>query len=94
MKKNLLGLLLLLFVVLFSCSKAPTTPQDQLALINEMLSKGYEMTDNQRDNINDQVTEAKDLLTSGKQEEASKIMAAVITELEVIAETDRFNKSE
>ncbi len=65
-----------------------------MALINDMLSKGYEMTDNQRVNINDQVAEAKGLLNFGKREEASKMFAAVITELEVIAETDRFNKSE
>ncbi len=94
MKRILAGLLLLLFAVFLSCSKAPTTPQEQLALINDMLSKGYEMTDNQRVNINDQVAEAKGLLNSGKREEASKMFAAVITELEVIAETDRFNKSE
>jgi hypothetical protein len=94
MKKILSCLMLLLLVVTFGCSNAPSTPQEQLTEISKMLSKGYEMTDNQRQAIDDQVVRANELLASGNTEEASKILTTALVDLELIAETDRFNKSE
>ena len=94
MKKLLSGLLLLFFFMAAGCSSSPSTPQDQLATISKMLSKGYEMTTEQRQEIDGQVNQANELIKAGKTEEAQKLLSNVLGDLEVIAETDRFNKSE
>ncbi len=94
MKKILSCLMLLLLVAAFGCSNAPSTPQDQLTEISKLLSKGYEMTANQRQAIDEQVARANELLASGNTEEASKILSEALVDLELIGETDRFNKSE
>ena len=52
------------------------------------------MSENQRQTINQLVAEGKDLVAQGKQEEAEKLIDQAIKLLEVIGETDRFNKSE
>ena len=58
------------------------------------MNKGYEMSLNQREAINDLVAEGKKLIADGKKAEADKVFDKAIKLLEVIAETDRFNKSE
>lgn len=92
-KFSTIALLLFCFVI-GGCSSAPSTPQDQLTEISKMLSKGYEIADQERREIDAQVNKAKELLKSGATEEAGKILATVLTDLELLAETDRFNKSE
>ena len=59
-----------------------------------MMSKGYEMSDNQRNNINKAIEEAKKLIAANKTDEANALLKKTINTLELIAETDRFNKSE
>jgi len=59
-----------------------------------MMTKGYAMTQNQRETINQQVAESKKLISEGKKEDANKLLDQALEMLEVIAETDRFNKSE
>jgi len=74
--------------------KASSSDSGKLTTINNLLSQGYEMSENQRQTINQLVAEGKELTAQGKQEEADKVFDQAIELLEVIAETDRFNKSE
>jgi hypothetical protein len=94
MKNMVYAILLAALLIPAGCSKTPASPEEQLTAVNEMLSRGYEMTDNQRREIDEQVNEAGSLLKAGKKTEASALLAKVLADLEVIGETDRFNKSE
>jgi hypothetical protein len=76
------------------CSSNSSTSEDQLTTVTTILSKGYEMTVEQRQAFDNQIKQAKELMKSGSNEEAQKILAKVLADLEVIEETDRFNKSE
>ncbi len=96
MKSKLIVLLLIILLGIAGCSSGSKskTPEDKIATINSMMTKGYEMSDNQRRNINQAVEEAKKLLSQNKIDEANMILKKTINTLELIAETDRFNKSE
>ena len=96
MKTKLIALLLIALLALAGCSGGgkSNTPDDKIATINSLMSKGYEMSDNQRNNINKAVEEAKKLIAANKTEEANALLKKTINTIELIAETDRFNKSE
>jgi uncharacterized lipoprotein YehR (DUF1307 family) len=96
MKSKLITMLLVMLLVVAGCSSSgdTNTPEGKIATINTMMAKGYVMSKNQRETINQQVAESKTLLSQGKKEEANKLLDEAIKLLEVIAETDRFNKSE
>ena len=96
MKAKLIAVLLVLLLAVVGCSSGSksSTPDDKIATINTMLNKGYEMSDNQRNNINKAVEEAKKLISQQKVDEANALLKKTINTLELIAETDRFNKSE
>ena len=96
MKSKLITMLLVMLLVVAGCSSSgdTSTPDGKIAAINTMMGKGYVMSKNQRDTINQQVAESKTLLSQGKKEEAIKLLDQTLELLEVIAETDRFNKSE
>jgi hypothetical protein len=98
MKFKLITVVLVLLLALAGCSssgdKSASSENGKLATINTMMNKGYEMSENQRQTINQIVAEGKDLAAGGKQAEADKRYDEAIKLLEVIAETDRFNKSE
>ena len=95
MKSKLIVILLVILLGIAGCSGSKSnTPEDKIATINSMMSKGYEMSDNQRQTINQAVEEAKKLLSQKKTDEANTILKKTINSLELIAETDRFNKSE
>jgi uncharacterized protein YcfL len=96
MKSRLIAVLLVMLLALAGCSSGSksNTPEDKIATINTMLSAGYEMSDNQLNNINKAIEEAKKLLSQNKKEEASALLKKTINTMELIAETDRFNKSE
>jgi len=96
MKLKLIVLLLVILLGVAGCSSGSKskTPEDKIATINSMMTKGYEMSDNQRRNINKAIEEAKKLLSQNKTEEANTLLKKTINTLELIAETDRFNKSE
>ncbi|KPJ99838.1 MAG: hypothetical protein AMJ60_03620 [Desulfobacterales bacterium SG8_35] len=94
--KLIIGLLIILLAVA-GCSSSGSKssgPDDKIATINTMMAKGYEMSRNQRETINQMVEEGKKLVSQGKTEEANKLFDEALKLLEVIAETDRFNKSE
>lgn len=97
MLKNIVLLtVLLLGLLLAGCSdnSGPVTPESQLASIATLLAKGYEMSPGQQADITAQVARAKEMLAAGNKTEAGSILATVLKDLEVIGETDRFNKSE
>ena len=96
MKSKLIAVLLIALLAVAGCSSGSksNTPDDKIATINSMMSKGYEMSDNQRNNINKAIEEAKKLIAEKKTDEANALLKKTINTLELIAETDRFNKSE
>ena len=96
MKEKLAAVLLVMLLTVVGCSSGSksSTPEDKIATINTMLNKGYEMSDNQRNNVNKAVEEAKKLMSQNKIDEANALLKKTINTLELIAETDRFNKSE
>jgi uncharacterized membrane protein len=95
MKSKLIVLLLVILLGIAGCSGSKSkTPEDKIATINTMMSKGYEMSDNQRNNVNKAIEEAKKLIAENKVEEANALLKKTINTMELIAETDRFNKSE
>jgi Tfp pilus assembly protein PilF len=98
MKAKLIAVLLIMLLAVAGCSssgeKSTSADSGKLATINTLLSKGYEMSQNQRETINQLVAEGKEFVAQGKQEEADKVFDQAIELLEVIGETDRFNKSE
>ena len=97
MKAKLIAVVLIILVALAGCSSSgskSSSEDGKLATINTLMNKGYEMSQNQRETINGMVAEGKKLEAQGKKEEADKLYDQAIELLEVIAETDRFNKSE
>ena len=96
MKTKLIAVLLVMLLAVAGCSSGSksNTPDDKIATINSMMTKGYEMSDNQRNNVNKAVEEAKELISQNKIDEANALLKKTINTLELIAETDRFNKSE
>jgi len=98
MKAKLIAVLLMMLLAVGGCSssgeKSTSSDSGKLSTINNLLSKGYEMSENQRQTIDQLVAEGQELAAQGKQEEANKLFDQAVEMLEVIAETDRFNKSE
>ena len=96
MKAKLIAVLLVMLLAVVGCSSGSksNTPDDKIATINTMMKAGYEMSDNQRNNVNKAVEEAKKLMSQNKIDEANALLKKTINSLELIAETDRFNKSE
>ena len=97
MKSKLITVLLVMLLAVAGCSPSGSnsnSPDDKLATINTMMNKGYEMSENQRQAVNELIADGKNLVAEGKQAEANKLLDEAIELLEVIAETDRFNKSE
>ena len=98
MKSKLIVIFLVMMLALAGCSSGgggkSNTPDAKLATIDTMMKAGYEMSENQRNNVNEAVEEAKKLISQNKIDEANAILKKTINTLELIAETDRFNKSE
>ena len=98
MKSKLITMVLVMLLVVAGCSssgdKSASSENGKLATINSMMDKGYEMSANQRQTINQLVADGKALAAKGQQAEADKLFDEALAQLEVIAETDRFNKSE
>ena len=97
MKLKLISVLLIILLAVAGCSSSgsklsPT--EEKIATINTLMSKGYEMSQNQRETINQLTADGKKLVSEGKTAEANKLFDEAIKKLEIIAETDRFNKSE
>jgi len=96
MKSKFIAVLLVMLLAVAGCSSGSksNSPDDKIATINSLMAKGYEMSQSQRETINQLTAEGKKLISQGKTAEANKLYDEAIQLLEVIAETDRFNKSE
>ena len=97
MKAKLIVIFLVIMLALAGCSSGggeSNTPDAKLATVTKMMNAGYEMSDNQRNNVNKAVEEAKELISQNKIDEANALLKKTINTMELIAETDRFNKSE
>ena len=96
MKAKLASLLLCIVLAAAGCSSGPqlSPTEERIATINTMMSKGYVMSQNQKTTINQMLADGKKLVSQGKTDEAIKLFDEALQLLEVIAETDRFNKSE
>ena len=97
MKSKLIAVLLIMLLAVAGCSSSgnkSNNPEDKIATINTMMSKGYVMSENQKTTINQMLADGNKLISQGKTAEANKLFDEAIKLLEVIAETDRFNKSE
>jgi hypothetical protein len=93
MKSKLLAVFFAIFLAVAGCS-GPKSPQDQLATIDKLFAKGFEIATPQRQEVDKLVAEAKKLMSAGKTDESSKLLAKAIKVLEFSEEADRFNKSE
>ena len=96
MKAKLIVFVLCILLTLAGCSSGSKSnaPDDKIAAINSLMTKGYEMTKSQKENINQLLADGRKLAAQGKSTEANKLFDEAIKQLEVIGETDRFNKSE
>ena len=97
MKSELIAVLLIMLLAATGCSSSGSKsndPEDKIITINTMMSKGYVMSENQKTTINQMLAHGNKLISQGKTAEANKLFDEAIKLLEVIAETDRFNKSE
>ena len=98
MKMKLLAVLIVVMLAVAGCSssgtKSSTAEQDKISTINSMMSKGYEMSKSERQKLNKMLADGQELIKQGKTAEANKLLDEAIKKLEVLAETDRFNKSE
>ena len=97
MKTTLITFFLVMLLAIGGCSSSGSKSggvDDKIATINTMMAKGYEMSKNQRETITQMLADGKKLVAQGKTAEADKLFDEAIKQLEVIAETDRFNKSE
>lgn len=97
MKSKLIAVLLIMLLAVAGCSSSGSksnNPEDKITTINTMMSKGYVMSENQKTTINQMLADGNKLISQGKTAEANKLFDEAIKLLEVIAETDRFNKSE
>ena len=93
MKTKLLAVFFAIFLAVVGCSGS-SNPQDQLATVDKMLAKGFDMTAPQRQEVDKLVTDAKKMIAAGKAEEAGKLLKQAIKVLEFAEEADRYNKSE
>ncbi len=69
MKSKLIALLLIMLLAVAGCSSGSksNSPDDKIATINTLMSKGYEMSQSQGETINQLTAEGKKLISQGKQ---------------------------
>jgi outer membrane biogenesis lipoprotein LolB len=77
---------------LAACSAS--TPQDQLASIDELVAKNFPMTEQQRMDLDKYLADGKNLLQNGKEAEASTAFGEALKILKLAQDTDLYNKSE
>ena len=97
MKTKLITVIIIMLLAVSGCSSSGSKssgPEGKIATINSMMAKGYEMSTLQKQTISQMLADGKKLVSEGKTVEAEKLFDEAIKQLEVIAETDRFNKSE
>jgi hypothetical protein len=77
---------------LAACSAS--TPQEQLAAIDELAAKNFPMTEQQRTEVEKHLASGKSLLQDGKEAEASTAFGEALKILKLAQDADLYNKSE
>jgi Tfp pilus assembly protein PilF len=94
MRISFIRIVSLLIVALFLAACSGGTPESQLGEINELLSKKYEMTQEQARDITAFTDAGKKLMQEGKNAEASEKLAEALKILHWVRDTDVLNKAE
>ncbi|MEE4265597.1 MAG: hypothetical protein V2I56_23125 [Desulfobacteraceae bacterium] len=94
MRTSFIRIVSLLIVALFLAACSSGTPESQLSEINELLSKKYEMTQEQKRDITAFTDAGKKLMQEGKNVEASEKLAEALKILHWVRDTDVLNKAE
>lgn len=94
MRTSFIRIVSLLIVALFLSACSSGTPESQLSEINELLSKKYEMTQEQKRDITAFTDAGKKLMQEGKNAEASEKLAEALKILYWVRDTDVLNKAE
>jgi len=94
MRTSFIRIVSLLIVALFLAACSSGTPESQLSEINELLSKKYEMTQEQKRDITAFTDAGKKLMQEGKNAEASEKLAEALKILYWVRDTDVLNKAE
>ena len=94
MRISYIRIVSLLIVALFLAACSSGTPESQLGEINELLSKKYEMTQEQARDITAFTDAGKKLMQEGKNAEASEKLAEALKILHWVRDTDVLNKAE
>jgi len=92
MKKLIHFFLIVMFMLIISCSSNDT--QSQLKKIDELKSKGFPITSEQMENIDKHIAEGKSLIEEGKEKQASEALAKAIDILNMALDADIFNKAD
>ena len=93
MKKLLYLFIAGIFIVSLNCSGG-SDPQSQLTKIDELKSKGFPITSEQMQSIDNYTAKGKGLLEQGKEKEASEALAEAIDILNMALDADIFNKAD
>jgi hypothetical protein len=93
MKKLLYLFIAGIFIISVSCSGG-SDPQSQLNKIDELKGKGFPITSEQMQSIDNFISEGKGLLEKGKDKEASEALAKAIDILNMALDADIFNKAD
>ncbi|MDY6987688.1 MAG: hypothetical protein SWQ30_06480 [Thermodesulfobacteriota bacterium] len=78
MKGILVGIMLMSSLIAFGCSCEQKTAEEKLAKVNELLAQGYEMTSEQKEQIDNQMKQINELMAAGKKKEASNVLSVTI----------------
>ncbi len=92
MKKLIHLLVIVMFMLIISCSSNDT--QSQLKKIDELKNKGFPITSEQMENIDKYIAEGKSLIKEGKEKQASESLAEAIKILNIALDADIFNKAD
>jgi hypothetical protein len=92
MKKLIHLFVIVMFMLIISCSSSDT--QSQLKKIDELKSKGFPITSEQMENIDKHIAEGKSLIEEGKEKQASEALAKAIDILNMALDADIFNKAD
>ncbi len=84
----------ILFLALTFTGCGDSSPQSQLSDINELLSKDFPITTEQKAETDKLISEGKRLLQEGKTSESSQALASAFKILKQAEDAAMFNKSE
>ncbi len=81
-------------IIIISCSSSGNDTQSQLKKIDQLKNKGFPITSEQMENIDKHIAEGKSLIKEGKEKQASEALAKAIKILNMALDADIFNKAD